>query len=171
VCRERIATGVAAWNPKEQLKEKESATSDPFKTLMVGSLSYQVTERQLKREFERFGPVRKVCIVKEREKEQPRGYGFIEFERERDLKAAFVEADGIRVEGRRIFVDVERGRTMPGWLPRRLGGGLGRSRVGNAHQNQRHTARDPRATINITSADNRAKRSRSRSRSPSPRRR
>ena len=42
--------------------------------------------------------------------------------------AAYKHADGKKIEGRRVLVDVERGRTVKGWLPRRLGGGLGDSR-------------------------------------------
>lgn len=52
---------------------------------------------------------------------KPRGYAFIEFEREKDMKAAYKDADGIKVLGRRIVVDVERGRTVKGWRPKRLG--------------------------------------------------
>ncbi|KAF6809985.1 U1 small nuclear ribonucleoprotein [Colletotrichum sojae] len=37
----------------------------------------------------------------------------------------FLACDGIRIKDRRIKVDVERGRTVKGWVPRRLGGGLG----------------------------------------------
>ena len=36
---------------------------DPFKTLFVGRLSYEVTERKLKREFEEFGPIKRVRLV------------------------------------------------------------------------------------------------------------
>ncbi len=36
---------------------------DPYKTLFVARLSYEVTERKLMREFEEFGPVRRVRIV------------------------------------------------------------------------------------------------------------
>lgn len=75
---------MSQWNPKEY--SGEEITSDPFKTIFVGSLSYSVTERQLKREFERFGEVKKVTIIKEKETGKPRGYAFIEFERERDVK-------------------------------------------------------------------------------------
>jgi U1 small nuclear ribonucleoprotein 70kDa len=32
---------------------------------------------------------------------------------------------GKKIDGRRVVVDVERGRTVKGWKPRRLGGGLG----------------------------------------------
>ena len=35
-------------------------------------------------------------------------------------------------EGRRVMVDVERGRTVEGWLPRRLGGGRGPGRQGQS---------------------------------------
>lgn len=36
--------------------------------------------------------------------------------------------DGRRVDGRRIIVDREFGRTERRWLPRRLGGGKGEAR-------------------------------------------
>ena len=36
--------------------------------------------------------------------------------------------DGRRVDGRRIIVDRELGRTKATWYPRRLGGGKGESR-------------------------------------------
>ena len=39
--------------------------------------------------------------------------------------AAYKETDGIRIKDRRALVDVERGRTVKGWKPRRFGGGLG----------------------------------------------
>jgi hypothetical protein len=39
--------------------------------------------------------------------------------------AAYKHADGKRVDGRRITVDVERGRTVKGWKPRRLGESAG----------------------------------------------
>jgi U1 small nuclear ribonucleoprotein len=41
----------------------------------------------------------------------------------------------MKIEGRYIVVDVERGHTVPTWLPRRLGGGLGGTRLGGKHEN------------------------------------
>jgi U1 small nuclear ribonucleoprotein len=64
-------------------------TSDPFKTILVGNLSYAVTERHLMREFDRFGRVKKVSLVKDAGTGKLRGYAFIEFERERDVKGNF----------------------------------------------------------------------------------
>ena len=37
--------------------------SDPFKTIMVARLAYDVTEKKLRKEFEEYGPVKRVRIV------------------------------------------------------------------------------------------------------------
>merc|ERR1712166_506246 len=86
-------------------------------------------EKKLKREFEVFGSIKKVRMVYD-QKGRPRGYAFIEYEHERDLKNAYKQGDGKKIDGRRVMVDVERGRTVEGWLPRRLGGGRGPGRQG-----------------------------------------
>ena len=36
---------------------------DPFKTLFVGRLSFDVTERKLRREFEEYGPIKSIRLV------------------------------------------------------------------------------------------------------------
>lgn len=36
---------------------------DPFKTLFVARVSYDATEKKLKREFEEYGPVKRVRLV------------------------------------------------------------------------------------------------------------
>merc|ERR1712048_976728 len=106
-----------------------NATGDPFKTLFVARISFDTTEKKLKREFEVFGSVKRVRMVYD-QKGKPRGYSFIEYEHERDLKNAYKQGDGKKIDGRRVMVDVERGRTVEGWLPRRLGGGRGPGRQG-----------------------------------------
>lgn len=47
--------------------------------------------------------------------DKPRGYAFVEFEHKNDMKTAYKMADGKKLENRRVIVDVERGRTVPGW--------------------------------------------------------
>lgn len=42
-------------------QNNDRATEDPYKTLFVGRLSYETSESKLRREFETFGPVKKVC--------------------------------------------------------------------------------------------------------------
>ncbi|KAF8121836.1 hypothetical protein EV363DRAFT_1559797 [Boletus edulis] len=91
---------------KETFKPADDpeAVGDPYKTLFISRLHKGATENDLRREFETFGTIER---------------------RERDMKAAYKESDGLHIMGKRILVDVERGRTVRGWKPRRLGGGLG----------------------------------------------
>ncbi|KAF9554018.1 RNA-binding domain-containing protein [Agrocybe pediades] len=100
------------------------AIGDPYKTLFISRLHKTATETDLRREFEGYGTIERVRIVRDK-KGRSRGYAFIVYERERDMKAAYKESDGLQIMGKRILVDVERGRTVRGWKPRRLGGGLG----------------------------------------------
>ena len=151
---ERLNAALAQWHPKEN----PNATGDPFKTLFLGRLHYDIDEKQLKKEFERYGKVVSVRLIKDAQGKS-RGYAFVEFEREKACKEAYDEEDGRKLEGRRMVVDVERGRTVKGWRPRRLGGGLGGTRLGEASINVKDSGRDPRAQPNPR------KRIRSRSRS------
>lgn len=105
-----------------------------YNTLFVGRLAYEVTEGKLLREMEAFGPVKDVKLVSDNQGKS-RGIAFVEYENEEDMKRAYRAADGMKIEGRDIVVDVERGHTVPTWLPRRLGGGLGGTRLGGKHQN------------------------------------
>ncbi|KAJ7178637.1 U1 snRNP 70K protein [Mycena crocata] len=100
------------------------AVGDPYKTLFISRLHKTATESDLRREFEGYGTIERVRIVRDK-KGRSRGYAFVVYERERDMKAAYKESDGLHIMGKRILVDVERGRTVRGWKPRRLGGGLG----------------------------------------------
>jgi U1 small nuclear ribonucleoprotein len=116
-----------------------------YNTLFVGRLAYEVTERKLLRELEVFGPVKDLKLIKDvKGTGKSRGYAFVEFEHEEDMKRAYRAADGLKLEGRDIVVDVERGHTVPNWLPRRLGGGLGGTRLGGKNENIRMPGRfDP----------------------------
>merc|ERR1712151_1076997 len=116
-----------------------NAAGDPFKTLFVARISYDTTEKKLKREFEVFGSIKRVRMVYD-QKGKPRGYCFIEYEHERDLKNAYKQGDGKKIDGRRVMVDVERGRTVEGWFPRRLGGGRGPGRVGKPKKKKKLAA-------------------------------
>lgn len=49
------------------------------------------------------------------------GYAFIEYENERQTLRAVNKADGLFIDGNKIFVDHECERLLPGWIPRRLG--------------------------------------------------
>ncbi|KAF1973788.1 RNA-binding domain-containing protein [Bimuria novae-zelandiae CBS 107.79] len=127
--QEKLLTeGVKEYNPKKDPKVQ----GDAFKTLFISRLNYNTTEEDLQREFERWGPIERIRIVENITadpdaplKKRKRGYAFIVFEKERDMKAAYKDTDGMRINDRKVAVDVERGRTVSGWRPRRFGGGLG----------------------------------------------
>lgn len=119
---ERITGQIKEWDPsKPSNAAGVQKTEDAYKTLFVYNIPFTTVEQRIHDEFEGFGPVTSVVMPKDF-KGMPRGYAFVEFERERDLKIAYREANGIRIEGRRVYVDVERGRTVKEWLPNRLGG-------------------------------------------------
>lgn len=122
---ERAAEG---YDPSSDDKVKDLG-SDPYKTLFVARLSYETTTNTLKKAFEQFGTVKSCTVVHDSVTNTPRGYAFIEFDHERDMKTAYKQGDGKKIDGRRVLVDVERGRTVRNWRPRRLGGGLGSSRA------------------------------------------
>ena len=114
-----------------------------YNTLFIGRLSYEVTERKLLREMEAFGPIKDIQLIKRKVDHETDataamkscGYAFVEYEHEEDMKRAYRAMDGVRMEGRDIVVDVERGHTVPDFLPRRLGGGLGGTRIGSREMN------------------------------------
>ncbi|KAL6012340.1 U1 small nuclear ribonucleoprotein [Asimina triloba] len=139
-----------------------NATGDPYKTLFVARLNYETTEHRIKREFEAYGPIKRgqhlvvklsmaimnlslldilvlVRLITDKATNKPRGYAFIEYMHTRDMKTAYKQADGRKLDNRRVLVDVERGRTVPNWRPRRLGGGLGSTRVGGEDLNQKYS--------------------------------
>jgi U11/U12 small nuclear ribonucleoprotein SNRNP35 len=53
------------------------------------------------------------------------GYGFVTFERTFAAQDAYKDAHRRVLDDHRILVDYEQGRTLKGWIPRRLGGGFG----------------------------------------------
>lgn len=119
--RTKLLEDLKNWNPDNDPQIR----GNPYKTLFVGRLAYSVTEVDLQKEFSAYGPIERVRVVRDKNTNQSRGYGFIIFERERDLNAACKEANGKVINDRAIIVDVERGRTVKNWQPRRLGGGIG----------------------------------------------
>ncbi|XP_045508993.1 U1 small nuclear ribonucleoprotein 70 kDa [Colias croceus] len=134
----KLEQEIALWDPSINPR----ATGDPFKTLFVARVNYDTSESKLRREFEGYGPIKKIYLVYNKEDGKPRGYAFIEYEHERDMHSAYKHADGKKIDGKRVLVDVERARTVKGWLPRRLGGGLGGTRRGGNDVNIKHSGRE-----------------------------
>ncbi|CEP60076.1 U1 snRNP complex subunit SNP1 LALA0_S01e02498g [Lachancea lanzarotensis] len=121
----RLRAKLDEWKPQEDANMRET---DPYKTIFVGRLPYSFTEVELQKLFVRFGEIDRVRVVRNRSNNKSRGYGFVAFKEEHSARTACREIGvhrGEEVEGRSIIVDIERGRTVRYFTPRRLGGGLG----------------------------------------------
>lgn len=122
----KVEEGRKEW--KKRLKADRQAeegewtkTRKAVNTLFVSNVAYATTELRMREQFEAFGKVVAVVMPKDREG-VARGYAFVEFERERAMEEAYRQANGMKLDGRRLVVDVERGRTVKGWFPNRLDG-------------------------------------------------
>ncbi|CAF1629071.1 unnamed protein product, partial [Adineta ricciae] len=78
---EKLEQDAALWDPNSN----EKATADPYKTLFVARLNYDTSEMKLKREFEVYGKIKSINLVHDIQTGKPRGYAFIEYEKEADM--------------------------------------------------------------------------------------
>ncbi|KAK4060757.1 uncharacterized protein Triagg1_10660 [Trichoderma aggressivum f. europaeum] len=93
--QKEAAAALVTEGPKQfKPNEDPNIRGDAFKTLIVARLSYDADERDLEREFGRFGPIERIRIIvdthaheKPNKKKKPhRGYAFVVFEREKDMR-------------------------------------------------------------------------------------
>ncbi|RPA94173.1 hypothetical protein L873DRAFT_1814898 [Choiromyces venosus 120613-1] len=79
---EKTKAALSQYNPEHDPQVR----GDPFKTLFLSRLNYNVKEPDLEREFGRFGPIERIRIVRDKGSGKHRGYAFIVYEREKDMK-------------------------------------------------------------------------------------
>lgn len=116
---------VRALNSSHYKPNLNNVNSDPRKTLFVGSLNYKTSEDKLKKIFSEFGTIKSIRLVCDCITGQSKGYAFIEYKHRSDAKKAYYESFKLVIDERELIVDYEHARNLPGWIPRRLGGGLG----------------------------------------------
>uniref|UniRef100_A0A0A9DSU5 RRM domain-containing protein n=1 Tax=Arundo donax TaxID=35708 RepID=A0A0A9DSU5_ARUDO len=73
----------------------------------------------------RYGRVKSMRLVRDIVTGASRGYAFVEYETDREMRRAYEDAHHSIIDGSEVVVDYYRQQLMPGWIPRRLGGGLG----------------------------------------------
>ncbi|KAJ0612379.1 putative RNA recognition motif domain, nucleotide-binding alpha-beta plait domain superfamily [Helianthus annuus] len=98
---------------------------DPYCTLFVGRLSRLTTEDTLRKAMSKYGAVKNMRLVRHIVTGASQGYAFVEYESEREMQRAYEKAHHSVIDDSEIIVDYNRQQLMPGWIPRRLGGGLG----------------------------------------------
>jgi cold-inducible RNA-binding protein len=75
-----------------------------FKRVYVGNLSFQTPENEVRRAFERFGTVRSVSVITDRETGRSKGFGFVEMD-EDDAVKAIAGLSGTELDGRPLTVN------------------------------------------------------------------
>lgn len=128
------------WDPS---KDPHMIDTDPYCTIFIGRLPYDLNEYELQTKFQQYGDITRVRIVRDRtttttttNPSRSRGYGFIVFDSPQSVKRCIRSTGvyrGIEIKGRRCIVDHERGRTNKYFVPRRLGGGLGGRSASDVH--------------------------------------
>ncbi len=99
--------------------------------IYVGNLPFEVTEEELRQEFEAFGEVTSVDIVTDKYSGRPRGFGFVEMTSVSEGQAAITGLNGKTLKERTLNVNAARPRpeNRGGWSHGdRRGGGFGGGR-------------------------------------------
>jgi cold-inducible RNA-binding protein len=97
--------------------------------IYVGSLSYEVTEEDLKQAFEAFGQVEGVRIIKDKYTGRSKGFGFVEMPIESEGQSAIDGLNGKELKSQTIKVNKARPRTeRRGYRGNRGGGRQGGGR-------------------------------------------
>ena len=88
--------------------------------IFVGNLAHASTEDDLRKEFEAFGVVSKVSILKDKFTGAPRGFGFVEMSSKEEAEAAMNALNGKDFMGRPLSVNEARPKAE--FSPRSGGG-------------------------------------------------
>ncbi|XP_013403001.1 U11/U12 small nuclear ribonucleoprotein 35 kDa protein-like [Lingula anatina] len=106
-------------------RPNKGVDGDPTCIIFVARLNHRTSEETLREVFSKYGSIKKVKLIRDIVTGYSKCYAFLEYTDNKSAYRAQREADKQVVDGKEIFVDFEHSRTMPGWIPRRLGGGLG----------------------------------------------
>ncbi len=93
--------------------------------LYVGNLPYNVNEGDLQDLFSQAGDIQDVAVIKDRDTQRSRGFGFVEFANQADAEKAIQMFDGYDMDGRRLTVNMAQERPERSFSGGGRGGGRG----------------------------------------------
>ena len=93
--------------------------------MYTGNLSSDITEDELKKEFEAFGAVDSVALIKDKFTGTPKGFGFVEMPVQAEAQAAIAGLNDKEIKGRKIVVNEARPMADRKSNDRRRGGNDG----------------------------------------------
>jgi RNA recognition motif-containing protein len=108
--------------------------------IFVGSLSFETSEQDLRKEFELYGEVSSVKIIMDRETRKPRGFAFVEMPSREEALAAISGLNGKDLRGQSIKVNEAKPKeARVGQSRERSGGGFGFASRGGSSSDQKTT--------------------------------
>ena len=78
--------------------------------IYVASIPFRTSEEDLRQAFESYGDVSSVRIIKDRETQRSRGFGFVEMDNDDDAQQAIDALNGSEFQGRELVVNEARPR-------------------------------------------------------------
>ncbi|MBI4339224.1 MAG: RNA-binding protein [Chloroflexi bacterium] len=93
--------------------------------IYVGNFAYEVTDQELRKAFEAHGTVSEVTLIRDRDTDRPKGFGFVEMPAASEAQAAISALNGKEIHGRAITVNEARPRVASGGFGGRSSGGGG----------------------------------------------
>jgi cold-inducible RNA-binding protein len=97
--------------------------------IYVGNLPFQLTEQDLEGEFQQFGKIKEIALIRDRYSNDFKGFAFITFVTPESAQQALA-ANGKDFQGRAMKVSIARAEERRGGGGERSGGGGGRGRFG-----------------------------------------
>ena len=113
----------------EEMKKKydpfndPKVTKNPKNTLFISNLPPHITEERIHMELSPFGRIKQIHLIRRTGK--IKSYCFVEYEDHNGAVNAYNHRSQQIVDGYSLLIDFEKARTVPNWLPQRLGGGEG----------------------------------------------
>ena len=87
--------------------------------IYVGNLSYRMTDDELHNLFSDYGQVKSATIIKDKETNRSKGFGFVEMDDSAEAEEAIENLNGMEISGRNLTVNEARPREERPRTPRR----------------------------------------------------
>jgi len=111
--KKRKAEAAAEPAIKKTKTEAPAANPGAIANLFVGSLSWNVDEDWLRREFDQFGEIIGCRVITDRDSGRSKGFGYVEFANAADAAKAHAQMNGYELDGRPLNVDFSTPREKP----------------------------------------------------------
>lgn len=76
--------------------------------IYIGNLSFSTTEETLQNKFESFGTIESVSIIRDKNTQMSKGFGFVEMEDEIAANKAVSSLHGTMIDSRKVRVNIAR---------------------------------------------------------------